>query len=1082
MDTLDILPHFLAAGALIALGGFSWRSRRSPAIFYLILNLFLCSIWVTSDAFALISSSPLAKLFWLKVTLVCLAFIPVTWLAAVIMFTGQLRKLVRRYLLPLFFVPLVTTLIIWTGELGTPGFHGELLLSNVRLMHVSGDLLQMLRQAPITPTSAASPMVLVLAYQPGPWFWVQSIYSAALQFFSYFLLGRALFIIIRSLLNRRKLEAGQEAAAEGLVHDEELHEEGTVLGSILRRIGGSTLIPNRGNLFTLSLLLASSFPPAFIFLLELSYQMNQSVRQAQMADQALSFDQITLYSRSLASPMLLVSAALLAWMLLRSRRLSPEMIRIIPVARSALVESMRDGVLVLDRRNRILDFNPAAQYIVSAPGRKGDSNHVPTVLRRGLEVSVALADFPDLLDALGQREISKAVEVKGAEAGSSPSLINLDDSKTNTVRLSRRGMYATDSEETTRYMDMRVSAIFEKNGEVSGRVVVLRDITERKRAEDDLLRLKDFNEAIVQNISEGLAVEDAEGHFTFVNPAGASMLGYKPEDMVGLQALDIVARDDIKLVEYARVRRRKGLSDRYELNLVRKNGSTITVLVAGTPLFDGLTHEFSGMVDVYVDITERKLAELAISSSDQRHRRLVEQLAVLNRIGLAVFAPGETSPGDSTPRDVNTVIHVLYQQCQQIGEMDCFFVALYNEETGMLRFPVFYTRGEDGEMQVTSYDDSRLDDYEGLTGYVIRSYKTLYVADLSDSSQLPVMNGRRVMPLPTSHLMERSFLAVPLVLGAEPALLEGLAPSALQPEAAWQPPQDPISPHTPPPFSRPAGASRPAVVGVISMQSFKPNMYTEEQIKLLETVAVQAAIALENGRLYERVQQELEQRRQAEEALLKANESLQAHVVEIESLQANLHATLSRLAEQAIRDPLTNLFNRRYLHETLERELARASRQELPVSVVMADIDYFKPLNDTFLHDAGDRVLQALSDLLRTQSRQEDIACRYGGEEFVVVMPGAPLEAAFQRAERWRQAFEELEFRASEVIETDLSSKVLHGKIRGTFRATISLGVATFPEHGISSDSLLRAADRAMYAAKEAGRNQTRAYEERSKD
>lgn len=1080
MDTLDILPHFLAAGALIALGGFAWRSRRLPAVFYLILTLFLSAIWVTSEAFALLSAGPLAKLFWLKVTFVSLALLPVTWLAVVIMFTGQLRKLVRRYLLPLFFIPVITTLIIWTGEIGTPGFHGELLIANVRQVHISGDLFHLLRQAPITPTTAASPMVLVLAYTPRPWFWVQSVYSTFLQLFSYFLLGRALLSIVRSLRNKSRPEAGKDDGIEEPAHSEDWREEGTIIGSIKRRLGGTTLIPSRGNVRTLSLLLASSLPPIVVFMFEMSFQINLSMQMAQMAGQPFSLGRITLYSRSLASPMLLISAALLAFMFLRNRTLSSESIRIIPVARSALVESMRDGVLVLDRQNRILDFNPAAQYIVSAPARKEDTGRLPTVLRRGLEVSVALAEFPDLLDALGQRDLTKAVEAKGAAADSA-SIVNLGDSQTNTVRLTRRGSFLSNGEESSRYMDMRVSAIFEKNGEVSGRVVVLRDITERKRAEDDLRHLKDFNEAIVQNISEGLAVEDAQGNFTFVNPAGAGMLGYKPEEMVGMQSRDLAAKDQIPLVEHANTRRKQGQSDRYELNLIRKDGSTITVLVAGTPLFDGLTRQFAGTVDVYVDITERKLAELAISSSDRRHRRLVEQLAVLNRIGLAVFAPGETSPGDSSPRDINSVIHVLYQQCQQIGEMDCFFVALYNESTEMLRFPVFYNRNDDGEMQVTSYDDSRLEDYTGLTGYVIRSYRTLYIADLTDSSQLPVLNGRRVMPLPTSTLVERSFLAVPLVLGAEPAMLDELAPNTLRPELLYQPPQDLISPFTPPPFSRPAGASHPSVVGVISMQSYQPNMYTEEQIKLLETVAVQAAIALENSRLYEQLQHELEQRRQAEEALLNANVNMQNHVEEIDSLQANLHATLARLAEQAIRDPLTNLFNRRYLHETLERELARASRQGLPVSLVMADIDNFKPLNDTFLHDAGDRVLQALSDLLRTQSRQEDIACRYGGEEFVVVMPGAPLDVALQRAERWRQSFSELEFRASEEVETDLSSKVLHGKLPGTFRVTISLGVATFPEHGVSGDSLLRAADRALYNAKEAGRNQTHVYKNHSK-
>ena len=179
-----------------------------------------------------------------------------------------------------------------------------------------------------------------------------------------------------------------------------------------------------------------------------------------------------------------------------------------------------------------------------------------------------------------------------------------------------------------------------------------------------------------------------------------------------------------------------------------------------------------------------------------------------------------------------------------------------------------------------------------------------------------------------------------------------------------------------------------------------------------------------------------------------ANRLLSARLEEI----ARLH---TQLREQAIRDPLTGLFNRRYLDETFDRELARAERDGFPVSVVMLDIDHFKQLNDTFGHAAGDRVLRALADLLQAQTRHGDIACRLGGEEFVVVMPGATAEVAGQRADGWRQAFadEALVFNEQRV------------------QATVSVGVATAPEHGRQGAALLDAVDRALYAAKAAGRN-----------
>jgi diguanylate cyclase (GGDEF)-like protein len=121
----------------------------------------------------------------------------------------------------------------------------------------------------------------------------------------------------------------------------------------------------------------------------------------------------------------------------------------------------------------------------------------------------------------------------------------------------------------------------------------------------------------------------------------------------------------------------------------------------------------------------------------------------------------------------------------------------------------------------------------------------------------------------------------------------------------------------------------------------------------------------------------------------------------------------------------------------------------------MMDIDHFKDLNDRYGHQAGDLMLEELGKLLRKSSRQGDIACRYGGEEFVVVMPGASLENARQRAEYWRQSFYALQ------IPYELHN--LH--------ATLSIGVAVFPVHGVSADEVLNAADRAMYMAKSRGRN-----------
>jgi diguanylate cyclase (GGDEF)-like protein len=164
------------------------------------------------------------------------------------------------------------------------------------------------------------------------------------------------------------------------------------------------------------------------------------------------------------------------------------------------------------------------------------------------------------------------------------------------------------------------------------------------------------------------------------------------------------------------------------------------------------------------------------------------------------------------------------------------------------------------------------------------------------------------------------------------------------------------------------------------------------------------------------------------------------------------------LRHQSIRDPLTGLFNRRFLEVSLGRELKRAARNQSALSVVMFDIDHFKDFNDIFGHEGGDLVLHALGDYLAEHIRGSDIACRYGGEEFVLILPDAPLDAGRGKAEKIRE---------------DIAAFRLSYQGRSLGPITISLGVSAFPEHGLDGDALLHLADAAMYRAKEEGRNRT---------
>ena len=163
----------------------------------------------------------------------------------------------------------------------------------------------------------------------------------------------------------------------------------------------------------------------------------------------------------------------------------------------------------------------------------------------------------------------------------------------------------------------------------------------------------------------------------------------------------------------------------------------------------------------------------------------------------------------------------------------------------------------------------------------------------------------------------------------------------------------------------------------------------------------------------------------------------------------------SVLREQSSRDPLTDLYNRRFMEETLYRELRRAAREDGSVGVLMIDLDRFKALNDAFGHATGDVALRTIADYLKAGIRGEDVACRYGGEEFVVILPKATLSDAVLRAEALRGGLRSMDNPSGEMVPT----------------MTISIGVAAFPDQGPSSDEVLAAADKALYRAKAEGRD-----------
>jgi len=206
--------------------------------------------------------------------------------------------------------------------------------------------------------------------------------------------------------------------------------------------------------------------------------------------------------------------------------------------------------------------------------------------------------------------------------------------------------------------------------------------------------------------------------------------------------------------------------------------------------------------------------------------------------------------------------------------------------------------------------------------------------------------------------------------------------------------------------------------------------------KLVDVEFVSNVYLVGNERVIQCNIRDITDRKKAEDALLKSQALLQ---------------------EQSVRDHLTGLFNRRYMEETLERELLRASRKQLSLGIIMLDVDNLKLLNDTWGHAAGDEILRALGSLLFKHIRGEDIPCRYGGDEFILILPDASLEVTHTRAE----------------LICDYARQFrLQYEGQSLLPVTLSLGVAVFPEHGLTSTEILRMVDAALYRAKSVGRGQ----------
>ncbi len=359
---------------------------------------------------------------------------------------------------------------------------------------------------------------------------------------------------------------------------------------------------------------------------------------------------------------------------------------------------------------------------------------------------------------------------------------------------------------TTIWVKDTARAVRGADGQVLYYEGVLEDITERVEAEEELKRLKKFHENIVQRMTEGIVVEDAEGCFTFVNPAAAAMLGRAPEELVGEHWTSIVPSDQQPIVEAAGERRARGEADRYELELTRQDGTRRSVLVSGSPRFEG--DRYTGTIGVFTDITARKRVE------EERERLLVAE----HEQRELAEALRDTASTLTSTLDLDQVLDLILDNVGRVVPHDASNVLLVESNTAYLLDSRGY--GEDGSV----------------------------VPDL----QLPLFD--------TPNLRQMMETGDPLAISntkAYPGWIE-------VPEARW------VGSYTGAPI-RASGE----IIGFLSLLSASPGFFTPAHARRLQAFADQAGTAFENARLYQQVQEELAERRRAEEALRKANRALE---------------------------------------------------------------------------------------------------------------------------------------------------------------------------------------------------------------